>query len=231
MLYGQSASDPTADVRWDALEQPAPTALAAVSAGPSQVRAADGLDFREGADAAADDIGDSDMPPFMQLLRGSDANVAACSAELGPAVQQAVGVMADAPVQQQALQEPVPHSPISPQAGQQAGLAVSLHAQAPDLLEQSSGMQGPDSVMQPADVVSTSEGWQEGLQPQQQCSGRTEMRTVTHTRQGFKQEHRVRQLKSLFLRGSCVVLVNPVQDTAQRRLSYKPPHRRYTNKL
>ena len=228
MLYGQSAADPTTDVQWGASDQPAPTASAAAGALPSQVRAADGLDFREGTEAAACDPGDSDMPPFMQLLRGSDATLAARSSDPAPAVRQAGGVMADA--QQQALQGPVPHSVSSPEAGEEAGPANSLQAQYSDVPEQVSGMQGLDTVMQPDDVASASEGRQQGSGPQDLGSGRLQMRTVTQTRQGFKQEHRVRQLKSLFLRGSCVVLVNPIQDAAQHRLSYKPPHRRYNDK-
>ena len=138
--------------------------------------------------------------------------------------------MADAPAQQQALQGPVPHSLGSPQAGEEAGPANRLQAQESDLPEHVSAMQGLDTAMQPVDVAIAAEGRQQGSGPQDLSSGRLEMRTVTQTRQGFKQEHRVRQLKSLFLRGSCVVLVNPVQDAAQHRLSYKPPHRRHNDK-
>ena len=61
-----------------------------------------------------------------------------------------------------------------------------------------------------------------------------ELVTVVQTRTGFKQEHRVRRLQSVFIRGCTVVLVNvlpipafPARQEAYR-LTAKQPHRRMT---
>ena len=54
-----------------------------------------------------------------------------------------------------------------------------------------------------------------------------ELVTVVQTRMGYKQERRVRQLRTLFLRGSCVVMVSPAFSAgAVHQLTARQPHRR-----
>ena len=236
MLYGQSAPDPTADVQWDAFEAPGPSHAAASRTRPGQIKieAADGLDFREARGAALDQPEDSDMPPFMQLLRGSDAETPAASGSTAHAQthQSIPGTVGG-----ELLCKREPYLPADSSASASAGLDArqagaaqgQAQAQASEVLRQ-------PQVHQPVEaaalqlVKSEPESCPEALPswPAQELAfSGAELRTVTQTRQGFKQEHRVRQLKTLFLRGGCVVLVNPVQDAGQHSLTYKQPRRQF----
>ena len=232
MLYGQSAPDPTADVQWDAFEAPGPSHAAAVSTRPAQIKieAADGLDFREAGGAASDQPEDSDMPPFMQLLRGSDAETPATSGSTAHA-QRRQSIPGTVGGELLCKQEPYlpADSSASASAGLDARQAGAAQAQASEVLRQPQSQRPVEAAAlqlvksEPESCPEALHGW-----PAQELAfSRTELRTVTQTRQGFRQEHRVRQLKTLFLRGGCVVLVNPVQDAGQHSLTYKQPRRQY----
>ena len=247
MLYGGLVCDPTAEVQWDAPDLSRPPVGNADPPPAGQIRAADGLDHRElifSNESAPSELGEGEMPPFMQLLTGAAAAESAASPDVGAASAE--------------LQEPGAAASSDsfahgPGQGDDSTAAASMQQdQTPREQDQAEGQRGQHDAVQPVtsptspaeDVAMLSAELPSSpvaglgervLQQQQQQQQRgdvamreSELRTVTQTRQGFKQEHRVRQLKSLYLRGSCVVLINPVQEGAQHRLSYRQPHRRLT---